>query len=188
MPIGGWIAIAIVAVILICIIWFICTNNNFIKKRNDIDEAFSTMDVYMKKRYDLVPNLVSTIKGYCKHEKETFESVVNARNKALSAEGTNEKVKAESEFSGQLSKLLALSESYPEIKANTNFLDLQNQLQAIETEIANSRKYYNACVKIYNVKLQVFPSSIVANMKKYTKYEMFQITNAIERENVKIEF
>lgn len=187
MPVYGWIIIAVVALILIIAVWFISTSNKFVRLKLNAEEAFSTMDVCMKERYDLVPNLVETVKGYMKHEKETLTSVIDCRSKALSATTPEDKAKAEGEFGQVVSKLLALTEAYPDLKANSNFMDLQSRLADLETKIANSRKYYNACVKEYNTMLLVFPSSIVANSKKLEKMSMFEITET-ERQNVKVSF
>ena len=189
MTIGGWIALGIVAfVVLALLIWVVGTYNGLVRARNDVDEAFSGMDVYMKKRYDLIPNIVETVKGYAKHEKETLSAVIAARNSAVAASDPKAKAKAENEITGALRQLFAIAENYPELKANTNFLDLQAQLKSIETEIANSRRYYNANVKTYNTKLEVFPSNIVAGWFNFKKRDLFEIENKKERENVKVEF
>ncbi|MEG1582144.1 MAG: LemA family protein, partial [Clostridia bacterium] len=142
----------------------------------------------MKKRYDLIPNLVNTVKGYAKHEKETLESVISARNVAMGAKTANEKINAEKGLSGVLSKLMMVAEQYPDLKADRGFLDLQEQLRGLEVEIANARKYYNGNVKVYNNKIMVFPSNIIASMFKFHKVSMFEITSNEERETVKVEF
>lgn len=184
-----WVLVGVaVVVVLAIIIWIIAGYNALIRLRNNNEEAFSTMDVFMKKRYDLVPNLVNTVKGYAKHESETLENVIHARNLANGATSTEEKLKAEKDFSSALSRLLVVAENYPELKANTNFLDLQTQLKTLEIEIANSRKYYNGNVKIYNNKVQMFPSNIIAKMFRFKKATMFEITNQEERNAVKVEF
>ena len=182
-----WIVIP-VAIILLLIVYVIGIYNSLVRLNNDVEEGFSTMDVYLKKRYDLIPNLVETVKGYAKHEKETLTKVIEARNMAMSATSVEDKVAKENALTGTLKSLFALSESYPDLKANSNFIDLQNQLKQIETDIANSRKYYNGVVKVFNNKIQVFPSNIVANMFKYTKKPMFEVEDQAERKNVKVEF
>ena len=191
MSIGAWIGLGIGAFVIITIIaifvWYISTYNRFIRLKNNAEEAFSTMDVCMKERYDLIPNVVETVKGYAKHEKETLTNVIEARNKAVSATTTEEKMKAEGDFSKVMSKLLMLTENYPELKANANFLSLQDQLANLETKIANSRKYYNACVKEFNILVESFPSNIVANSKAFKKMTMFEITEE-QRENVRVQF
>ncbi len=192
MSIGGWIGIGIGVLLVILIIagisWIISTYNTFIRLRNNNEEAFSTMDVYMKKRYDLVPNLVETVKGYAKHEKETLDAVISARNMAKNATGTEEKAQAEKDFVGSIRNLMVVAEQYPDLKANANFIDLQNQLKTLEAEIASSRKYYNACVKTYNTKREVFPSSIIAKWKKFEKAPLFEIDDVEERKAVKVSF
>lgn len=180
-----WIILGIVALILV---WYVVTYNGFVSLNVKCDEAYSTMDIYLKKRYDLIPNLVETVKGYAKHESQTLENVVAARKMAVNANTPEEKAAAEGTLSGALSRLLAVSESYPELKANSNFLDLQNQLKTMESEIANSRKYYNGVVKSYNIKCQSIPSSIVASLAHFQVRPLFEITNEAERENVKVQF
>ena len=180
-----WIIVG--AVVLIIILWFISSYNGFVRLKNSIEEAFSTMDVYMKKRYDLIPNLVETVKGYAKHESETFEKVVAARNMAAGASTTQDKIAGENMLTQTLRSLFALAENYPELKANQNFMDLQGQLSGIENEIASSRKYYNAVVREFNTKREAFPSSIVAGMFHFEKREMFEIASE-QRENVKVQF
>lgn len=174
--------------ILAFIVWWVATYNRFISLKNGIDEAFSTMDVYLKKRYDLIPNLVATVKGYAKHEKETLEKVIAARNMAMNAKSVEEKAANENALTGTLKSLFAISESYPELKADSNFIDLQNSLKSIESEIASSRKYYNGVVKVYNTKREKFPSNIISNTYKFEKRALFEIENKQERQNVKVEF
>lgn len=169
-------------------LYTICTYNKLVKMRIQVDEAFSTMDVYLKKRYDLIPNIVATVKGYAKHEKETLDAVIKARNLAVAATDTNEKVQANNQISTALRGLFAIAESYPELKANANFLSLQNDLKSIENEIANSRKYYNAVVRDYNVKCQSFPANIIAKIFKFKTRELYEIDSPEERKNVKVEF
>ncbi|UOO37899.1 LemA family protein [Oscillospiraceae bacterium CM] len=181
----GWIIVGIVVIILI--IWFISAYNRFVSLRNRVEEAFSTMDVYLKKRYDLVPNLVETVKGYAKHESTTFENIVKARSMAMGAQSLEERAQGENMLTGTLKSLFALAENYPELKANQNFLDLQGQLAAIENDIMNSRKYYNAIVREFNIAREAFPSVIVANMMHLEKKPMFEIDGA-ERQNVKVQF
>jgi LemA protein len=182
------IGIVIGAVVLIVIIWAIASYNGFVRLRNTIEEAFSTMDVYLKKRYDLIPNLVETVKGYAKHEKDTLERVVAARNMAASATTLEDRVEKENILQGTLKSLFAIAESYPDLKANTNFLELQGELSRIEDEIANSRKYYNAVVKTYNIKTEAFPSSIIAGMFGFGRKPMFEVASGQEREAVKVQF
>lgn len=182
------VGIVIGAVVLILIVWFIAAYNGFVRLKNSIEEAFSTMDVYLKKRYDLIPNLVETVKGYASHEKETLERVMAARNAAVSARTVEDKVQGENMLAGTLKTLFAVAEAYPDLKANANFMQLQGELQRMEDEIASSRKYYNAVVKEYNVKREMFPSSIIAGMFHFEKQPMFEVSSAAERENVKVQF
>ena len=179
MSVGAWIGVGVAVLVVIAVIaivaWYINCYNTFIRLKNNYEEAFSTMDVQMQKRYDLIPNLVETVKGYAKHEKETLSAVIEARNLAKSAVGVEDRAKAEAAFSGSIRNLFAIAENYPELKANTNFIDLQNQLKVVETEIASSRKYYNACVKAFNVKVEMFPSNLVARAKNFVKAPLFEI-------------
>lgn len=184
----GIILAALAGLALIIILWGIAIYNNLIRLRNSAEEGFSTMDVYMKKRYDLIPNYVETVKGYAKHEKEALTSIINARNAAMTATDPNAKIANENAISSSLKSLFALSERYPELKANTNFMQLQGQLESIEIDIANARKYYNATVKDLNTKIEVFPSNIIAKRYKFEKKIMFEVSNSKERENVKVEF
>lgn len=178
----------IAAVVVLIVLIFVVMYNGFVRANNDCEEAYSTMDVYMKKRYDLIPNLVETVKGYASHEKETLQKVIEARNFAQGATTVEDKIAGENALTGTLKSLFAISEAYPDLKANTNFLDLQNQLKSIEEEIANSRKYYNAVVKLYNNKCQVFPSNIIGQMFNFKLRQMFQVDSEEERRNVKVSF
>ena len=180
-----WIIIAIIIVLAIA---FVGMYNSFIKLKNSCEEAFSTMDVYMKKRFDLIPNLVETVKGYAAHEKETLEKVMAARNGIQSAATVEEKMAQENVLTGTLKSLFAVAEAYPDLKANTNFLDLQNQLNLVEEDIANSRKYYNAVVKQFNTKCEMFPSNIIASMFHLERKPMFEVDSAEERKNVEVKF
>ncbi|NLA78410.1 MAG: LemA family protein [Erysipelothrix sp.] len=178
----------LLAVVVVIAFYFMTTYNGFISWRNRVDEAFSTMDVYMVKRYDLIPNLVETVKGYAKHEQETLEQVISARNNAVSANTMDEKMKAEGEVAGVLGRLFALSESYPDLKANEQFLDLQGQLQKVEEDIAQSRKYYNGSVRQYNTNIQRFPANFVANMFGFGPRQSFEVDDPTQRESVKVQF
>lgn len=179
--------IIIVAVILLIIIWVFSVQNSLMKKKMRAETAFADIDVQLVKRYDLIPNLVNTVKGYAKHEKDTFEEVINARNKAVNANGVNAKVEADNEVTQAISKLFALTEAYPDLKANTSFMNLQQELSTIETEVAGARKYYNATVKDYNYAIVVIPKNIVAKLFKHKAMAMFS-ANENQRENVKVEF
>ena len=182
------ITLIIVLVVAVVIgLWFLGTYNNFIRLKNSINEAFSTMDVYLKKRWDLVPNLIETVKGYIEHEKGVFESVVELRNKAYTSLPDDEKITVNTQLTAGIAKLLAVAEAHPDLKSSQNFLDLSGQLSQIESDIANSRKYYNAVVKEYNNAVQMVPSNIVASIFNYKTAKMYEIDEA-QRENVQVKF
>lgn len=162
--------------------------NKLVKGRNFVEEAFSTIDAYLKKRYDLIPNLVATVKGYKEYEGETLEKVIAARNRYMSAKTPEEKIENENMVTGALGKLFALKEAYPDLKANQNFMKLQDELSNIETDILQSRKYYNGVVRTYNTSCETFPNVIVANMFNFKKSPFFKIENEEEKKNVKVEF
>ena len=185
--VGIVVAVIVVLLVIIVVASVVGTYNKFVKMRNACEEAWSTIDVYLKKRYDLIPNLVETVKGYAKHESETLEKVIAARNAAMTATDTRGRIEAENALSGTLKSLFALSEAYPQLQANTNFLDLQNQLKQIETELANARKFYNANVKQINTKMQTFPSNIVAKCMHLEKIAYYEIEEEA-RQNVKVQF
>lgn len=181
------LAILIIVTIIIVLVMFgILTYNSLVESRNMVKEAFATMDVYLKKRWDLVPNLVETVKGYSKHESETLEKVIEARGNYTQM-SRQEKVDSDNIIKGEVSKLIALSESYPDLKANQNFLDLSRQLVKLEDDIENSRKYYNGTVKNYNLKVLTIPTNIIASMFGFKEEKMFEAVDA-ERENVKVSF
>ena len=179
-----WIYI-IIAIIVLIVIYALALYNSFVKLNNKVKEAFSTMDVYLKKRWYLIPNIVETVKGYAKHEKDTLKEVVELRNTSYEKMSDEEKIKTNEQLSNNITKIMALAEDYPELKASDNFKDLNKQLTKVEDEIANSRKYYNAVVKIYNNKVEIFPNNIFAKLFGYQPKSMF-IINENERENVKV--
>ena len=186
--IGIVIATLVVILVIATIAWIISTYNAFIKLRNNVDEGFSTMGVYMKKRYDLIPNLVETVKGYAKHEESTLTKVIQARNMAMNSATTDVKMKNDNILTETLKSLFAVSENYPELQANQNFMDLQNQLKTLEAEIANSRKYYNGVVKVYENKREMFPSNIIAKMFKFEEKPFYEVDSEEERKTVKVQF
>lgn len=189
---GAWVGIAIAAVfvliVIIIVCWGIGARNNFVRMKNGCEEAFSTIDIYLKKRYDLIPNLVETVKGYAKHESETLEKVVAARNRAASASTTAEKIEADANVSNAIKSINMVAERYPDLKANTNFLDLMNQLKSIETTLADQRRYYNGTVKKFNTEKDIFPKSIIAGMMHLEKLPYFELESDEERKNVKVSF
>ena len=182
------IVAVVVLIIIIIVCWAISARNKFVEMRNSTEEAFATIDVYLKKRYDLIPNLVETVKGYAKHESQTLENVIRARNNAASANTTAEKVEADAQLSNAIKSFNIVAERYPELKANTNFQSLMNELRGIEGELANARKYYNAMVKNFNTQKDIFPKSIIAGMMKLEKFPYFELDSAEERKNVKVRF
>lgn len=188
MSMGMIIGIAAVALIVLIIIYFISAYNSLTRLKNSVEEAFATMDVYLKKRWDLIPNVVSTVKGYAKHEAETLEKVIAARNGNYQTMSDGEKLEANAALSKGMPSFSVLAEQYPDLKANQNFMDLSAQLKSVEADIANARKYYNAVVKKYNNKVEMFPSGIVASMFKFGKKQMFAVDSTEERQNVKVEF
>ncbi|MEG3753028.1 LemA family protein [Psychromonas arctica] len=177
------IILLVSAVLALC--YFVSTYNAFIRLRNKVEESFSTMDVYLKKRWDLIPNLVEIVKGYATHEQETLDRVIQARNMAMNSGGISELKNNENALTSSLKSLFALSEAYPDLKANNNFITLQKQLEAVENDILQARKYFNAVVKTFNTKRELFPSSIIANMMKLKKKDYFDI-DASERKNIKV--
>ena len=189
-----WIVLLI---IIALVIFVISIYNTLVKMRMRVNEGWSDIDVQLKRRYDLIPNLVETVKGYAKHESETLEAVIEARSQATKIDVDIDNVTAEDMaafssaqqgLSGALGKLFALSESYPDLKANQNFLELQNDLTDTEDKIQASRRFYNGTVRDYNIKVETVPSNIVASMFKFTKREFFEIEDAKEKENVSVKF
>lgn len=168
--------------------WFIFTYNQFVRLKNKTEEAYAALEVSLKKRYDLLPNLVETVKGYAKHEADTLEKVIGARSKAVKAESLQERMKDERVLSGTLRSLFVLSENYPELKANGSFLEFQEQLSRIEEEIAGSRRYYNAVVSRFNTRLEMFPGNIIGSMLGFRHRPLYETADEGEKENVKISF
>jgi len=180
----------IIGVVVVLLIIFLAIYNGLVRRRNQVKNSWAQIDVQLKRRYDLIPNLVETAKGYMKHERETLEAVTKARNLAqqLSSAGAGERAKAEGELSSVLSRLLAVVENYPDLKANQNFLALQEELASTENKISFSRQYYNDSVLRYNNQTQMFPSNIVAGMFGFKASEFFEVTLAAEREAPKVSF
>ena len=182
-----WVILVIVAVLLAI---FVGIYNGLVRRRNQVKNAWAQIDVQLKRRYDLIPNLVETAKGYMKHERETLEAVTNARNLAqqVSSSGAGVRAKAEGELSSALSRLLVVVENYPDLKASQNFLALQEELTSTENKISFSRQYYNDSVLKYNNQTQMFPSSIIASITGFTASEFFEVTVAAEKEAPKVSF
>ncbi|TAN33584.1 LemA family protein [Patescibacteria group bacterium] len=182
----------ILPVVAIVAVWLIATYNGLIRSKNRVDEAFSDIDVQLKRRYDLIPNLVETVKGYMTHEQNTLVKLTEARAAAMSAHDNKnaslaDKEKAENMLSETLKSLFAVTENYPDLKASQNFLQLQDELSDTENKIQASRRFYNGNVRDFNTKIQVFPTNMVAGWLKFVKYEFFQAAEG-ERQNVQVKF
>ena len=169
------ILVIILVIIGVVILWLIAVYNDLIKSRNRVDEAWSDIDVQLKRRYDLIPNLVETVKAYAGHENNVFQKVTEARSQAMQAKGIEDKGKAENILSGTLKSLFAVAEAYPDLKASTNFLQLQSELTDTEDKIQASRRFYNGNVRDFNTKIQIFPNNMIAGMLGFKNYEFFQI-------------
>jgi len=180
--------IVIVAIVLVLIVFIIGIFNSLVRLRNQVDNAWSQIDVQLKRRHDLIPNLVETAKGYMQHERETFEAITNARSKAMGANNVNEASKAEGALTEALSKFMLVVENYPDLKANQNFLALQETLTSTENKIAFARQGYNDQVLFFNNKTQMFPSNVIAGMFNFKKRDFFEIENEAERQVPKVSF
>ncbi len=179
--------IILILVVVLILVYVLTTYNKMVRLRNQTEESAASIDAHLKQRYDLIPNLVEVVKGYAKHESETLTAVIEARNKAVSATSLVDKNEASNAFSTTLKSLFALSESYPDLKANANFLDLQKELQNIERQLLQIRKYYNAVVKEFNTLTETIPSSLVAKIGKFNKQPYLEIEEEA-RQNVKVSF
>jgi len=175
-------AIVVIAIVIISIY------NGLITLKNKVDEGWADIDTQLKRRYDLIPNMIETVKGYAKHEKTTFEAVAKARTMAITAATPEEKAQAENQLAGTLKSLFALAENYPDLKANQNFLDLQATLKEVEEHIQLARRYYNATVRDFNTKIEIFPNNLLAGMMGFSKRQFFEIERAEEREAIKVSF
>ncbi|GHV12056.1 membrane protein [Clostridia bacterium] len=178
---------AVIVVVVLIAIAAGSSYNGFVKLRNQSDEAFSTMDVYLKKRYDLIPNLVETVKRYAIHEQETLTAVIAARNMAVGARDFTERGRGDNMITGALRSLFAVTESYPNLKADQSFLNLQYELSALENEISQARKYYNGVVKVMNNKVEMFPGNLFAGAMGFRSYPYFMADDG-ERNNVRVQF
>jgi len=181
------IGLILLIIIGIAIVWAIMVYNGLITLKNRVDEAWSDIDVQLKRRYDLIPNLVNIVKGYATHEKEVFEKVTEARTRAMGAGNAQDKAEAENALSGTLKTLFAVSENYPDLKANQNFLELQRELTDTEDKIQASRRFYNGNARDFNIKIELFPNNIIAGMLNFTKRDFFEAAEG-EKDNVKVEF
>jgi LemA protein len=182
---AGWIVLIVIGVLALIVLGIY---NGLVRRRMQVKNAWSQIDVQLKRRYDLIPNLVETVKGYAAHEKETFERVVQARQQAISSQGVKQQAQAENMLTGALRQLFALSEAYPDLKANQNFMQLQEELTGTENKISFSRQYYNNTVEEYNTSIAVFPAILFAGMFGFTKEEFFELENLQERSVPKVQF
>jgi LemA protein len=180
--------IVILGILFILVLWFIGIYNSLIKLRNQVKNAWSQIDVQLKRRHDLIPNLIETVKGYMKHERETLENITAYRAQAMEATGVGEKAKAEGLLGGALGQLQVAVEAYPDLKANQNFLSLQEELTSTENKISFSRQNYNDQVLFYNNKIQMFPSNIVAGMFTFREEEFFELEDPAEKAVPKVDF
>ena len=184
----SYIILGIIILVVVLIVgWIIKTYNKLVQLRNKVKDQWSQVDVQLKKRFDLIPNLVETVKGYAKHEKETLNSVIEARNSALSAKTSTDEMDANNQLSGALNKLFALSEAYPELKADGNFKDLQENLKDVEDKISYARQFYNDTVLKYKNAIETFPTILIAGMLGFKQEQFFEATED-EKQNVKVQF
>jgi LemA protein len=184
----GLIVLILVGLIVIVLLWIAGSYNSLVRLRNQLENAWAQIDVQLKRRHDLIPNLVETVKGYAKHERETFERVTQARNMAINAKSVGERAEAENVLTGALKSLFAVAEAYPELKANQNFMQLQEELASTENKVAFSRQFYNDSVMTYNTRIEVFPINLIATMFNFGRREFFEVKAEAEREAPKVSF
>jgi LemA protein len=182
------VLMALGAVIVVVAAWFVLTYNGLVRLRNQVKNAWSQIDVQLKRRYDLIPNLVETVKGYAAHEKETFERVIKARQAGIDASTVKDQQAAENMITGALRQLFALSEAYPNLKANENFMRLQEELASTENKIGFARQYYNDAVQQFNTRQEMFPANLVASMLGFQPADFFEVKEATQREAPKVKF
>jgi len=181
------IAYIIIGIVAILAFYVISLNNTLVKMKLTVNEAVSDIETFLKQRYDMIPNLVETVKGYAKHEKGIFENVSELRSKAMGAESVEEKIKLEGELQKGISKIFAIAENYPELKANENFLNLQANLKDMEDEIQKSRRFYNGTVRDFNTKIQVFPNNVIVGLLGFKEFPFFEAEEE-EKKNVEVKF
>jgi LemA protein len=182
------VLIVIVALIVLAAIYFVTAFNSLIRLRNRAEEGFSDIDVQLKRRHDLIPNLVETVKGYAAHERQVLENVTAARSTAVAASGPAAQAQAENQLTGALRQLFAVAENYPDLKASRNFLELQNEITDTEDKIQAARRFYNMTVRDLNIKIESFPSSIIANMRGIQRREFFELDDSADREVPEVSF
>lgn len=177
-----------IIVIVALVLWAVMIYNSFIRFKNNANEAWSDIDVQLKRRHDLIPNLIETVKGYMGHESNVLTAVTDARAKALSSQGATDSAKAENALSGTLKSLFAVAESYPDLKANTNFLELQRELSDTENKIQAARRFYNGTVRDMNSAMQAFPGNIISQMFNFKQRDFFELDEPAERETPQVKF
>ncbi len=180
--------IVFLVVLVILIMWFVGAYNGLVRLRNRVKEGWAQIDVQLKRRHDLIPNLVETVKGYVGHEKSTLEAVIQARTAAVSASGVGQQAQAESALGGSLGRLMLLVEQYPDLKANQNFLALQEELTSTENKIGFSRQFYNEQVMLYNTRCQSIPSNVIAGMFNFQQAEFFELVDKAQRDAPQVKF
>jgi len=180
--------LAVLVILVLLVIFLIGMYNGLVRLKVQCDNAWADIDVQLKRRYDLIPNLVETVKGYAAHEKDTLEGVINARNRAMTATSPAEKAEAENMLTGALKSLFALSEAYPQLRAIESFTSLQNSLSQIEDTVQNARRYYNAVVRDLNTKIEQFPTNMMANLAGFKERQFFEVSAPAEREAPKVSF
>ena len=181
----GWI---VLVVVILIVVWVIGMYNGLVTARQKVENAWSQIDVQLQRRFDLIPNFVETVKGYMTHESETFEKIAQLRTSWANSSSVGEKANLDGELTSALKTIMAVSENYPDLKANQNFADLSEELRNTENKISFSRQFYNDSVTMYNTKLEVFPSNIIANMFNFKSKELFEAENDEARKNVKVDF
>jgi LemA protein len=182
------ILLVFLGIFLLVVVSIISVYNGLIAKRNNVQEGWSSLDIFLKKRNDLIPNLVETVKGYASHEAGTLQKVIEARSLFMKASSRGEQINAEKTMQTAMTNLFAVAESYPDLKANTNFIVLQQELSSMEDDIEMARRYYNGVVKEYNIATETFPSNLIANFFKFTRFDFFEVQDKTEREVVKVSF
>ena len=185
MSTSTWIILGIIAAL---VVWVIMVYNGLVAMRQRVSQAFADIDVQLKQRHDLIPNLIETVKGYAAHERGTLDAVIQARNAAITAQGPAAQAQAENQLSGALKSLFAVAENYPELKASEQFTGLQGSLNSIEDNIQNARRYYNAVIRDYNTRVQSFPVNIIAGMFGFQTRQFFEVESPEDRQNVQVKF
>jgi LemA protein len=180
--------VILAAIVVVLLLWVVGAYNGLVRLRNQLENAWAQIDVQLKRRHDLIPNLIETVKGYAKHERETLEKVIQARNMAVNAKTVGERAEAENVLTGALKSLFAVAEAYPDLKANQNFLRLQEELASTENKVAFSRQFYNDSVMTYNTRIEVFPMNVIATMFNFGRREFFEVKAEAEREAPQVKF